>query len=173
MRELILVELTGHTATFPLDESARDELAAYLRGSDERLVGDPDSGEIVADLERSIGDRLRTLLPGAGDRISLEQMRSVLAEVGSVGSGEAVPATAAGPTRGRFFCRIQQGKWFGGICAGIAAYGNFRVDWVRTVFILLGLFSGGLLIAVYLIALIPLPTVNTVADYERMRDAPR
>ncbi|MFF0721789.1 PspC domain-containing protein [Micromonospora sp. NPDC003816] len=67
-------------------------------------------------------------------------------------------------SRGRFSnaarFRINEGKWFGGICLGVAAYGEFRVDWVRTVVLLL-------------ILMLVLPLVPTVADYERQRDAPR
>ncbi|TBL45025.1 PspC domain-containing protein [Verrucosispora sp. SN26_14.1] len=80
-------------------------------------------------------------------------------------------------SRGRFSnaarSRINEGKWFGGICLGVAAYGEFRVDWVRTVVLLLTLFTGGLLAVAYLILMLVLPVVPTVADYERQRDAPR
>lgn len=75
--------------------------------------------------------------------------------------------------QGRFWCRIKEGSWFGGICLGIAAYGDFRVDWVRTVVLLLALFTGGLIAVVYLALLLVLPLVPTVTDYERRRDQPR
>lgn len=67
--------------------------------------------------------------------------------------------------------RIDEGKWFGGVCLGIAAYGGFRVDWVRTVVLLLSLLTGGLLAVGYLALMLVLPVVPTVTDYERQRDA--
>ncbi|MFC0526442.1 PspC domain-containing protein [Phytohabitans kaempferiae] len=88
-------------------------------------------------------------------------------------SASPSPPSPEGRARGRFFCRINDGKWFGGICLGIAAYGEFDVDWVRTVVLLLTLFSGGLLGVAYLILLLVLPVVPTVTEYERRRDAPR
>ncbi len=61
----------------------------------------------------------------------------------------------------------------GGICLGIAARGSFRVDWVRTVAILLLLLTGGPLGIAY-IALLPfLPPVTTVEKYRRLCDTPR
>ncbi|MFI7080042.1 PspC domain-containing protein [Micromonospora sp. NPDC049903] len=71
------------------------------------------------------------------------------------------------------WCRINEGKWFGGVCLGVAAYGEFRVDWVRTVVLLLTLFTGGLFAVAYLVLMLVLPVVPTVAEYERRRDAPR
>lgn len=81
-------------------------------------------------------------------------------------------ANQGGAPRGRFRCRIKEGSRFGGICLGIAAYGDFRVDWVRTVVLLLALFTGGLVAVAYLILLLVLPVVPTMAEYERRRDQP-
>lgn len=100
-------------------------------------------------------------------------MAAILAEFGPVNPAIPAPPSAEGRARGRFWCRISEGKWFGGVCLGIAAYGGFRVDWVRTVVLLLTMFTGGLLAVAYLVLLLVLPVVPTVGDYERERDAPR
>ncbi|WP_238643881.1 PspC domain-containing protein [Micromonospora cabrerizensis] len=100
-------------------------------------------------------------------------MAGILAEFGPVSSARPSPSPAEKPSRGRFWCRINEGKWFAGVCLGIAAYGGFRVDWVRTVVLLLTMLTGGLLAVAYLVLLLVLPVVPTVSDYERQRDAPR
>lgn len=175
MRELISVSLTGHDVEFRLDDEAHRLLARYLDEARSRLRDDPDREGIIADLETSIGDRLEALLTPPKDRITGSDMGTVLAAIGRI-EREDLPragsTTSQQPTRGRFLCRIQEGGWFGGICLGVAAYGGFRVDWVRTVFLLLGLVSGGLLILVYLALLLVLPVVQTVGEYERRRDSP-
>lgn len=169
MDELILVRLGGRDDRFPLTADAHAELLRYLDRTRAGLAGDPDRDEVVADLEAAIGDRLEALGAAA---VSEEQMTAVLEDL-----GPAVPEAQAAPsqevaTRGRFWCRIKEGAWFGGICLGVAAYGEFRVDWVRTVVLLLTLLTGGLLGLVYLVLLVVLPTVPDVAAYERRRDAP-
>ncbi|MFI7026235.1 PspC domain-containing protein [Micromonospora sp. NPDC049900] len=65
-------------------------------------------------------------------------------------AARSAPPPSGGRPRGLFWCRINEGKWFGGVCLGVAAYGEFRVDWLRTVALLLTLFTGGLLAVAYL-----------------------
>lgn len=176
MQDLISVELTGHHTAFRLEPLAHADLGRYLDQARTRLRGDPDRDEILGDLERSIGDRLNRRLSGASDRIGADDMREVLTAVGEVDQDTVyVPGPVAPPLppRGRFLCLIKEGRWIGGICLGIAAYGEFRVDWVRTIFVILGLVTGGTMIAIYLIAMLFLPVVASVPEYERLRDAPR
>ena len=48
-----------------------------------------------------------------------------------------------------------------GVCTGIAAYTEIRIDWVRTVFVLATIFSGGLFLLVYIALAVLLPVVPT------------
>ncbi|MEU8257293.1 PspC domain-containing protein [Micromonospora inaquosa] len=145
----------------------------YLDDARRALRIDPDADEIVRDLESAIGDRLSTRTGSVDDSVTGAQMAAILSELGPVSPARPAPPSAERRSRGRFWCRIKEGSWFGGICLGVAAYGEFRVDWVRTVVLLLTLVSGGLLGVVYLVLLLVLPVVPTVTDYERQRDAPR
>jgi phage shock protein PspC (stress-responsive transcriptional regulator) len=169
MDELISVRLSGHDDRFPLAPEARGKLVRYLEDARAALSGDGDRDEIVADLESAIGDRLAAL---GVDPITGPQMEAVLAEVGLVRSDRGPAHRTTGPPRGRFWCRIKEGSWFGGICLGIAAHGEFRVDWVRTVILLLTLATGGFLGIVYLGLLLVLPVVPDMAEYARRRAAP-
>ncbi|MEV4536210.1 PspC domain-containing protein [Asanoa sp. NPDC049518] len=94
-------------------------------------------------------------------------MSAILADIGPV--GDANPS----PPRGRFWCRIDEKKWVGGICGGLAAYGELSLDWTRTIALALLVFRGGLLAIPYLVLLFVLPVVPTFAEYERRRDTPR
>ncbi|WP_327039663.1 PspC domain-containing protein [Micromonospora maris] len=167
------LRLTGHAAAFPATSGARDTLRQYLDDARRALRSDPDADDIVRDIESAIGDRLSALTGSGGDPVTNAQMAAILAELGPVTPVHPAPLPGEGRSRGRFWCRIHEGKWFGGVCVGVAAYGEFRVDWVRTVVLLLSMLSGGLLAVVYLVLLLVLPVVPTVADYERQRDAPR
>ncbi|QDY11170.1 PspC domain-containing protein [Micromonospora sp. HM134] len=179
MNEPTAIRLTGHVAAFPATREAHDALRQYLDDARRALRSDPnadadaDADEIIRDLESAIGDRLSTLTGSGDDPVTGAQMAAILTELGPVSTARPAPPFAAGRSRGRFWCRINEGNWFGGVCLGIAAYGEFRVDWVRTVVLLLTLFTGGLLAVPYLVLLLVLPVVPTVTDYERQRDAPR
>lgn len=181
MPELSSARLTGHATAFPVAQEAHATLRRYLEEARAALRGDPDSDEVVRDLEQAIGERLSALKPTAKHPIGSDQMRVILHEIGPVNQ-DPVPVdpsvanasrvrTVSVP-RGRFWCRIDEGKWFGGICQGIAARGNFDVAWVRTVVLFLLLVTGGIVGLIYLALLLVLPEVPTVAEYERLRDSP-
>ncbi len=183
MREQVSVMLTGHDVGYPLDAGAHAALRAYFDESAARLVGDPDRAEILEDIERSVGDRLSALPREQGDPVTADQMGAVLSAVGPVEGGysgvppepiDAGSTTAAvGVARGRFLCRITEGQSVAGVCTGLAAYAQVPHDAVQWVFVLLAIFTGGLFALVYLVLVVVLQVVPTVADYERMRDSPR
>ncbi len=169
MDELILVRLGGREDRFTLTSDAHAELVRYLDRTRAALAGDPDRGEVVGDLEAAVADRLEVL---DAPMVNAEQMAAILADL-----GPAVPEGQAAPSqddvrRGRFWCRIKDGAWFGGICLGVAAHSELRVDWVRTGVLLLTLLTGGALALVYLVLLVVLPVVPDIAEYERLRDMP-
>ncbi|MGW4680935.1 PspC domain-containing protein [Micromonospora taraxaci] len=173
MTEPVSIRVTGHVAAFSATREARDALRQYLDHARGALRSDLDADEIVRDLESAIGDRLSTLTGSGDDSVTGAQMAAILAELGPVSSARPSSPSPAGRSDGRFWCRINEGKWFGGVCLGIAAYGGFRVDWVRTVVLLLTMLTGGFLAVPYLVLLLVLPVVPTVTDYERQRDATR
>ncbi|MFJ8691164.1 PspC domain-containing protein [Micromonospora wenchangensis] len=173
MDDSTAIRLTGHAAAYPATREAYDDLRGYLDDARRALRGDPDVDDIVRDLEAAVGDRLGSHPGPGGAPVTGARMTVILAELGPVRSAHPAPSDVGGAVRGRFWCRIPEGGWFGGVCLGLAAYGGFRVDWVRTVVLLLTLVTGGLLAVAYLVLLFVLPVVPTVADYERRRDAPR
>ena len=173
MEQVAHIRLSGHADTFSLTPTARDLLLGYLADARAALTPDPAGDETIRDLEVSIGERLRSLTDRTGGPIDDTQMAHVLAETGAVQSPQPFGTSTFRSPRGAFWCRIDQGKWFGGICLGIAARGQFNVDWVRTIMFLLLLLTGGLLGLIYLALLLILPRVETVAEYQRLRDSPK
>lgn len=173
MEQVAHMRLSGHADAFPLASAAHRQLLDYLADARAALAMDPDGDEILRDLESAIGDRLRSLLDETSAPIGDLQMAHVLSAAGTVETDHATAPSQREPRRGPFWCRISDGRWFGGICLGIAARGDFRVDWVRTIAILLLLLTGGLLGFVYLALLLALPAVPSVDEYERIRNSPR
>ena len=164
----MLITLTGHAQPFRLDEAAHARLSRYLDRAARRLQADPDREEIVADLERSVGDRLAAL-PGVADRIVTgTEIDGILDDVGAVDTGGDAPGSGSGgwadpdaAAPKRRLVRIKEGQEIAGVCTGIAAYTEIRVDWVRAVVVLATVFSGGLFLLVYIALAFLLPVVPT------------
>lgn len=163
MQKSIVVTLAGQATSFRLEEAAYDRLSAYLDRAAVRLRDDPDRAEVLGDLERSIGDRLSVAI-GAGDRlVTAMDVDGVLDQVGAVDAGRgASPADDERPRRRRLQ-RVREGQDIAGVCTGIAAYSEIDVDWVRTVFVLGALVTGGILIVVYIALALILPVAATPA----------
>ncbi len=132
-----------------------------------RLAGSLDRDEVLRDLEQSIGDKLAAQKSGV-----VIQRDAVVAALDQIGMVEPVgahePATEthpAPPAGRRRLCRIQEGQQFVGVCQGLSAYTSIRVDWVRSIFVILSVFTAGLPALIYLVLAFALPVERTQADY--------
>ena len=158
MDKTISISLTGHADRYRLDQEGYDRLARYLERAADRLRDDPDRAEVIGDLERSVGDRLAALV-GSEDRlIAASDIDGILEEIGAVDTGREQVADEGGPRpRARRLYRIREGQMLAGVCNGLAAYAELRVDWVRTLFVLGTLVTAGLLGLVYIAMAFILP----------------
>jgi len=155
------ITLSGHSDPLPLSEDAKHQLLSYLSNSRASVDASIDGDDLIRDLEASIGDTMRSELAGGMGHIDGTVMSRILRDAGPLDS-----AQPAEPTTLPKICRIQQGKWFGGLCLGLAVRQGFRVDWVRTIAIFFLLITGGLLGIAYLIALIFIPSMGTPEEYK-------
>lgn len=160
MDKRIDIGLAGHPGRFDLDEPAYDRLNRYLDRAARRLEDDPDRAEVLADLERSVGDKLTSILDGEERTITLDDIDTVLDAIGVVETGREPAARDTLPRpRRRRLQRIREGQELAGVCTGIAAYAEVDVSWVRTVVVLGTLFTGGILGLVYIALVLILPVV--------------
>lgn len=151
--------LSGHSGTFPLTAAAKDVLLTYLATARSSATPDAEGDEILRDLEISLGDRLRAVLDSGVEVLDEKVVRMVVAESGPV----AVERGPSGPVP--WLVRIQEGKWAGGICLGLAARAELNADWLRTVAFFALLLTGGLLGVAYLVVMLFVPRYETVEDY--------
>jgi phage shock protein PspC (stress-responsive transcriptional regulator) len=171
VKSAISIELDG--TTFTLDERAYAALRSYLDRAGERLGLHPDRAEVIAGLERSIAAKLRQRSATRGVApLDETAMLAALKEVGRV-DGPALDGSApggAGDYRGprtRKLYRLRAGNWIAGVCTGIAAYVGIDVVVIRLIFILVGVFSGGIAILVYVVLAVVMPialTDDEIAD---------
>jgi len=165
MQTVIQISLSGYSRTFQLEEDAYAAIQAYLDQARSRLKRDPDRDEVLRDLEQSIGEKLAQSLRAENRVINRREMEVVLGEVGAVNTGNGDAADPVQFSRPRRLCRIEEGKWFFGVCKGLAAYSSISVEWVRSIFVIVSVFTGGAPILIYLILALALPVVRTNADY--------
>lgn len=169
MQTVIHVALSGHATAFQLDEDGYGALRAYFERAHSRLGRNPDRDEILRDLEQSIGEKLVVLPHSGGRLITGSEVDAVLGQVGTVDpGGDNGQARRAPPMRPRKFCRVAQGKWISGVCAGLAIRSGVRVGWVRAIFVLATLFTSGAVALVYLALVFALPVLQTRDEYEGM-----
>jgi phage shock protein PspC (stress-responsive transcriptional regulator) len=157
-----LIELNGHPEPYRLDANAYQRLERYLERAASRLRVDPDQAEILGDIERSVGDKLAALL-ASGDRlVTVADIDGVLEQVGAVETGpEPPPAATVKPPRPRRLQRIRTSQKVAGVCAGIAAYSQLDVDWVRTFFLFATVLTAGAFGLVYVALAFILPVAES------------
>lgn len=167
------ISLSGHSMMFWLDEDAYEALRQYLEIARARLKDDQDHEEVLRDLEQSIGEKLAARLRSSEQIIHIADVKSVLEQVGPVETGSDTPgAVGELPRSQRRLYRIQEGQNILGVCQGLAAYSDVRVDWVRTIFIMLVGVTGGVFLLVYFALGFFLPVVATRAEYLAVHQSP-
>ena len=165
MQTVIQVSLSGHSKAFQLEEEAYTSLHAYLGRARSRLKRDPDYEEVLRDLEQSIGEKLAQSLRSENRVISRREVEVVLEEIGAVNTGNGDAADSVQFDRPRRLCRIEEGKWIFGVCQGLAVYSGIAVEWVRAIFVIVSVFTGGIPVLIYLVLMFALPVVGTYDEY--------
>ena len=150
MRKVITGNLNG--ISYQFEEQAFEAVQNYLRNAAASFAANPDRAEILADLEQAIADKCDTFLGKHKTIISIEDAQQVLREMGPVESGSrnsdeaatrsyraaAASTVNVAPRRRRLY-RLPNEGMLGGVCAGLAAYLNVDVVWVRVAYVLLAI----------------------------------
>jgi phage shock protein PspC (stress-responsive transcriptional regulator) len=90
MRTVITISLNGNA--YQLDAVGFDALRAYLQVAEQRLAGNPDQHEILADLEQAIADKCNRYLGPHKNVIGSEEVAEVLRQMGPVDGGASESA---------------------------------------------------------------------------------
>jgi phage shock protein PspC (stress-responsive transcriptional regulator) len=185
MQKVIVVNLNGNA--YQLDEPAYQALRAYLDTAAERLTGNPDQSEILADIEQAIADKCGRYVGPHKTVVVASEVEQIIAEMGPVdveaperGSngaaggarqpGKASAAPASGPTKRLY--QIEDGAVISGLCNGIAAYFDVDATIVRIIFVALAFLTGGLWILVYIVLMFVVPYAETQEEHAAARGMP-
>ena len=179
MHKVITINLNGNA--YQVEEPGYDSLCAYLDSADAQLKDNPDSAEIIADLEQAIAERCRNFLGPQKSVVTSSEVDQIIREMGPVDAdaGEAASAsgsqskqatdagekTHSGPQSPKRLYRIREGKMIEGVCTGLAAYFGMDVSIVRLICVALAIMSGGGAAVAYLIMVSVIPYAETSEDH--------
>ena len=125
MRTVITISLNGNA--YQIDAMGFDALRSYLQMAEQRLAGNPDQEEILADLEQAIADKCLRYLGPHKNVVSAGEITEVLREMGPVDGGAAesqAQASARGQQSG-VGAGVAGGASAGGGAAGTFGAGSF------------------------------------------------
>lgn len=168
MKKTLSITLGGQL--FTIEEDGYQILDQYLLSMKKHFVADQTAGEILADIESSLADKLQEKMTKAKPLVTIDDVREVIAVMGNVeeitGSSTEEETITAEPVKRLY--RNPDDLVVAGVCSGVAAYTGIDVIWVRGAFIILTLINGiGLLI--YLILWIVMPRAETSVQKLEMR----
>ncbi len=171
MKKTLTINISG--IIFHIDEDAYDKLNAYLDTLKLHFSKTQGKDEIIADIEGRIAELLQERISDSKQVITIEDITEVIGLMGEPREFEAEAADEepgteeSGRGQKRLF-RDPDRKMIGGVAAGLAAYLNVDLLWVRIAFAVLTLFwlSGTI---VYLILWIVLPEAQTTAEKLQMK----
>ncbi len=176
MNKTLTINLGG--LVFHIDEDAYLHLEKYLATLKRQFSRTSGGGEIIADIEARLAELFRERTGPEKEVISQADVDHVIGIMGQpedyLTDEEPIAQTAEPQTdyiyqRKRLFRDIDN-RIIGGVSAGLAAYFNIDVIWVRILFLVL-LFSGfGFLL--YIIMWIITPKAVTTAEKLQMRGEP-
>lgn len=184
MNKTIDVNLGGRA--FSLDDGAYDELGAYLRDLRSAMRGQEGLDEVMADIESRLAEIFMERLTKGRNVVTSEDVsaaRAMLGEPADFGSETESPGGAgdssarSGPVgasgkRGshRRLYRDEQEGIIGGVSAGLAAYLNVEMTWIRVAWVVLVLL-GGAGVPFYLLMWVITPSAKTSAERLAMKGA--
>src|SRR5262252_1038098 len=188
MQRVVSINLNGNV--YQLEENGYNALFAYLDAADAQLKDDPDRAQKIADLEGRVAELCTACLAPHKTVVTSMEIDRIIAGLGPIpgqpaGEGGR-PAGSAGQTTSgtagagtdssqsgfswapwahrRRLYQIREGSMISGVCMGLAEYTRIDVTFIRIMFVLFALMSGGWGILAYAVLMFVVPRVDTRAE---------
>jgi len=158
---------------FHIDESAYTKLKAYLKKLEEGFKNTVGKEEILKDIEARIAELFQEIKTNSDYVISEADVEKIIAVLGqpedflSEEEEENVKETIY-----KKLFRDPDDNYIGGVASGLGHYFGIDTSWIRLIWLLLVVFSGGTFIMIYLLFWMLVPVAETTADKLRMKGKP-
>lgn len=162
---------------FHIDENAYNRMRRYLESVKRSFANTPGSDEILADIEARIAELFQEKLANERQVITQKEVDEVIAIMGQPEDYmvdedifDDEPKTAGSePKRVKKLYRDIDTKYVAGVSAGLGHYVGVDPIWIRILWIILTIGSGGGFILIYALLWILIPEARTTSQKLDMR----
>lgn len=178
MNKTVNINLAG--TFFHIDEDAFGKLQRYLEAIRKSLSDPQGSDEIIKDIEARIAELFSEKLERETQVVTLKELDEVIAVMGQPEDYavdeeifEDQPKSSSRSSAGhKQLFRDVDDKYIAGVSSGLGHYLGLDAIWIRLLWVLLTLFSGGTFILVYILFWILVPPALTTSDKLKMTGEP-
>jgi len=179
MNKTVNINLAG--IFFHIDEDAYLKLQRYLEAIKRSFTDSQGRSEIIADIEARIAELFSERLQNDKQVISSKQVDEVIAIMGQpedylvdeeIFDDEPKSTSGSRSTSSKKLFRDTDNSYIGGVSSGLGHYLGIDAVWVRLLWILLALGSGGTFILIYILFWVLVPEAVTTADKLTMTGEP-
>src|SRR5262245_18763441 len=187
MQRVVSINLNGNV--YQLEENGYNALFAYLDAFDASLKDDAERTQKTADLEARVAELCNACLAPHKNVVTAIEIDRIITELGPIpgqppadagraasgagpttagtagpGSGSWQSGSSPGPFVHRRLYQIREGSMISGVCMGLSEYMHVDVTFIRIMFVLFALMTGGWGILAYAALMFIVPRVETRAD---------
>lgn len=179
-----VISITLGRVVYNIEEDAYEKLRGYLDEVQTHFKDNDDKSEIIDDIESSIAEKFYAKGRSEKTAVTMDDVESVIKDLGSVSdfddgeegeekSGETRSKSGEKKTKKvkRMF-RNTDDRIIGGVSSGIAAYFGIDPLFIRILFIIVTLLSGGTGIIVYLVLWLIIPEAKSASQKIEMKGDP-
>jgi phage shock protein PspC (stress-responsive transcriptional regulator) len=179
MNKTVNINLAG--IFFHIDEDAYLKLQRYLEAIKRSFTDSQGRSEIISDIEARIAELFSERTENDKQVISSKQVDEVIAIMGQpedylideeLFEDEPKSTYRSKSTTSKKLFRDTENSYIGGVASGLGHYLGIEAVWVRLLWVLLALGSGGTFILIYILFWVLVPEAKTTADKLTMTGEP-
>ncbi|MFC4720981.1 PspC domain-containing protein [Geojedonia litorea] len=179
MNKTVNINLAG--IFFHIDEDAYLKLQRYLEAIKRSFTDSQGRSEIIADIEARIAELFGERVQNEKQVISVNLVDEVIAIMGQpedylvddeIFEDEPKHKSTPRSTSSKKLFRDTDNSYVGGVASGLGHYLGIEAVWVRLIWILLALGSGGTFILIYILFWVLVPEAVTTAEKLTMTGEP-
>ena len=179
MNKTVNINLAG--IFFHIDEDAYLKLQRYLEAIKRSFTDSQGRSEIISDIEARIAELFSERVQNEKQVISTKLVDDVIAIMGQpedylvddeIFEDEPKSTSSSKSTFSKKLFRDTDNSYIGGVASGLGHYLGIDAVWVRLLWVLLALGSGGTFIFIYILFWVLVPEAVTTADKLTMTGEP-
>ena len=177
MNKTVNINLAG--IFFHIDEDAYQKLQRYLEAIKRSFTDSQGQSEIISDIEARISELFTERIKTEKQVIGMKEVDEVITIMGQpedylvddeIFDDEPKSYISKGSAKKLF--RDTDNSYIGGVSSGLGHYLGIEVIWIRLLWILLALGSGGTFIFIYILFWVLVPEAVTTSDKLIMKGEP-